>query len=111
MLLAILLDRRSYRDDPNRGVSDKLVKEVRLNNPNFSAADIRGKEQLTTFWIIRSHVEMNNLFIFTAAVYTYYTSLCQDDSEAQRNVCEKKSTETAQGKSCEGKDLSLCHGQ
>ena len=34
--------RTTYRDKPNRDVTDVLIKEVRAHNPTFSAADIRG---------------------------------------------------------------------
>ena len=42
-----MFHRTTYRDDENRSVSDALVREVRLNNPTFSAADIRGEHNCT----------------------------------------------------------------
>ena len=38
--------RATYKDNANKSVTEKLVKEVKGNNSSFSEADIRGKGKL-----------------------------------------------------------------
>ena len=38
--------RAIYKDNANKSVTEKLVKEVKGNNSSFSEADIRGKGKL-----------------------------------------------------------------
>ena len=41
-----LYSRATYKDNANKSVTEKLVKEVKGNNSSFSEADIRGKGKL-----------------------------------------------------------------
>ena len=43
----LLSFRTTYIDKPNKTDCDTLLRKVKINNPSFSTADIRGKKALT----------------------------------------------------------------
>ena len=63
-----MFHRTTYRDDENRSVSDALVREVRLNNPTFSAADIQGEHNCTG---VMANLLWRLVLIFFLSCYLY----------------------------------------
>lgn len=71
----------TFTDSANKAITTRLIKEVQAQNPSFQASDI---QHFHAIHII--HVPPH----FTAATYTYYRSLSQEQSLKDRGVHEQQ---------------------
>ena len=74
----------SFKDDSNTKLLETITKEVKSSNPSFQAVHIRGKQKVPVF----VHHAQNHFF--AAAAYTYYRTLCREDSLQSRGIKNKR---------------------
>ena len=69
--------RTTYKHPSNQSVTNLLVKELKANNPTYSADDIRGNNAIEYLTYL-VYIHFPYILYYIAACYTYYKSVCQE---------------------------------
>ena len=70
------------------------MKEVKANNPTYSADDIRGNAIKHLAYMVYIHFPS---YYYIAACYTYYKSLCQEALKRKGTYEEEDSKDAKKG--------------
>ena len=74
--------RFTFKHADNQAIVARIIREVQRENHTFIAADIRSKSAHGTKLLAKTF--FNLTFLHVGSIYTYYKSLCQEESLKRR---------------------------